>query len=76
MKIVCAVMETEMQNKQDQKRKIKKQIQDIKFQLKSSLILILYNTLLHGINVAVKSRVKAIMTRHFNKLSNLAKQEI
>ena len=36
-------METEMQNKHDQKRKIKKQIGDIKFQLKSSLTLILYN---------------------------------
>ena len=71
MKIVCAVMETEMQNKHDQKRKIKKQIQDFKFQLKSSLTLILYNTLLHRINVAVKSRVKAIMTGHFDKLSNL-----
>ena len=47
MKIACAVMETEMQNKQDQKRKIMKQIRDIKFQLKSSLILILCNTLLH-----------------------------
>ena len=71
MKIACAIMETEMQNKHDQKRKIKKQIQDFKFQLKSSLTLILYNTLLHRINVAVKSRVKAIMTGHFDKLSNL-----
>ena len=34
MKIAHAVMETEMQNKHDQKMKIKKQIRDIKFQLK------------------------------------------
>ena len=71
MKIARAVMETEIQNKHDQKGKIKKQIRDIKFQLKSSLTLILYNTLLHRVNVAVKSRVKAITTRHLNKLSNL-----
>ena len=70
MNIARAVMETEMQNKH-QKRKIKKQIRDIKFQLKSLLTLILYNTLLHQINVAVTSRVNAIMTRNLNKLSNL-----
>ena len=64
MKIARAVMETEIQNKHDQKRKIKKQIWYIKFQLKSSLTLILHNTLLHRINVAVKSRVKTIATRH------------
>ena len=40
-------METEMQNKHDQKRKIRKQMRDIKFKLKSLLILTLYNTLLH-----------------------------
>ena len=71
MNLVHAVMETEMQNKHDQERKIKKQIRDIKFQLKSSLTLILYNTLSHRINVAVKSTVKAVTTRHLNNLSNL-----
>ena len=60
MKIARAVMETEMQNKHDQKRKIKKQIRDIKFQLQSSLTLILYNTLLHRINAAVKSTVDSL----------------
>ena len=71
IKTVPTVIETEMQNKHDQKNKIKKQICNIKFQLKSSLTSILYNTLLHQINAAVKSRVKAITTRHLNKLSNL-----
>ena len=41
MKISSAVMETEMENKHDQKRKITNQIRDIKIQLKSSLALIL-----------------------------------
>ena len=71
MKIARAVMETEIQNKHDQKRKIKKQIGDIKFQLNSTLTLILYNTLLHRRNVAVKCRVKATTNRHLNKLGNL-----
>ena len=71
MKIARAVMETEIQNKHDRKRKFKKQIWDIKFQLKSSLTLILYNTLLQRINVVVKSRVKAITTGHLSKFSNL-----
>ena len=64
-------MATEMQNKHDQKRKIKKQIRDIKSQLKSSLTFILYNTLLRRISIAIQSRVKAITTRHLNKWSNL-----
>ena len=34
-KIAHSVMEIEMQNKHDQPRKIKKQIWDVKFQLKS-----------------------------------------
>ena len=63
MEIEISVLETGMQNKHDQKRKIKKQIHDIKFQLKSSLTLIFYNSLLHRINVAVKSRAKGTMTR-------------
>ena len=71
MKIARAVMETEMEDKHDQKRKIQKQFRDIKFQLKSSSTLILYNTLLDQINIAVKSTVKAITTRHLNKLSSL-----
>ena len=75
IKIARAVMETEIQNKHDQKRKIKKQIRAIKINLKSSLTLILYHTLLHQINIAVKSKVKAIMTRHTKKLINLSNKK-
>ena len=69
-KIALAVMETEMQNKYDQKRRTKKQIWDIKLHLKPSLTLILYNTLLHQMNVADKSIFQTIATRHLNKLIN------
>ena len=41
LKISSAVMETEMENKHEQKRKITQQIRDIKIQFKSSLALIL-----------------------------------
>ena len=75
IKLARVVMETEIQNKHDQKRKIKKQIRDIKINLKSSLALIFYHTLLHQINIAVKSKVKAITTRHTKKLINLRNKQ-
>ena len=58
-----------MQNKHHQHKKMKKQIL-----VKSSLTLILYSTLLHQINIADKSRAKALMPKHLNKLSNLHKK--
>ena len=64
-------MEIERQHKHVQKREIKKQIRDIKFQLKTSLTSILYNTLLHRINVAATIRVKPKATRYLNSSSNL-----
>ena len=39
-------METEIQNKHEQKRKIREQIRDIKIKFKSSLTLIFYSILL------------------------------
>ena len=55
-------------------KKVKKQIRDVKFKLKSFLTLISHNSLLHRINVAVNRRVKVILTRYLNKLSNLHKK--
>ena len=44
--------------------------------LSTSLSVIVYNTLLHQINIAVKSRIKVIKLRHGRKLHNLKlKQE-
>ena len=73
VKVTYVFMQTEIQNKHDQKRKIKKDMRDIKFKLKSSLSLILYNTLLQQMKSTVKGRVKpkAMATRHSNKLINL-----
>ena len=69
-KIALAVMETEMQSKYDQKKRTTKQIWDIKLHLKPSLALILYNTLLHQMNVSYKSIFQIMAHRHLNKLNN------
>ena len=43
--------------------------------MKRNLSLIIFNTVLHQIRVAVKSRLKNISKRHENKLFNLRKQQ-
>ena len=73
---VCACCYGDGNSKQTRpEKKDQKQIRDIKINLKSSLTLILYHTLLHQINIAVKSRVKAITTRHTKKLINLRNKQ-
>ena len=67
-RIARIVMETELQNKHQQKKKIKKEISSISFQLKNILGLYLYHAMFHHINIAVKSRRKSIRIRHEKKL--------
>ena len=75
-KIARLVMETELQNKHREKRKLRKNIRSINVLLSTSLSVIVYNALLHQINIAVKSRIKVIKLRHGKKLHNLKlKQE-
>ena len=70
------VMETELQNKHREKRKLRKSIRSINVLLSTSLSVIIYNAVLQQINIAVKSRIKAIKLRHGKKLRNLKlKQE-
>ena len=57
-KIARLVMETELQNKHRQKRKLRKDILSINVLLSTSLSVIVYNALLHQINIAVKSQFK------------------
>ena len=69
-------MNTELENKySEKKRKLKKEIKKICLELKRNLGLIILNTVLHQISVAVKSRLKNISKRHENKLFNLRKQQ-
>ena len=75
-KISRLVMEMELQNKHREKRKLWKDIRSINVSLSTSLSVIVYNTLLNQINIAVKSRIKVIKLRHGRKLNNLKlKQE-
>ena len=68
-------MNTELQNKHIQNRKLKKEIKKISIELKRIVSLIILNTFFHQINVALKSKRKEITTRHEAKLINLRRQE-
>ena len=65
------MIETELQNKHREKRKLRKDIRSLNMLLSISLSVIVYNALLHQINIAVKSRIKVIKLQHGKKLHNL-----
>ena len=70
------MIQTKLQNKHQEKRKLRKNIRNINVLLSTYLLFIVYNALLHQINIAVKSRTKVIKLRHGKKLYNLKlKQE-
>ena len=69
-KIARLVMETELKNKHREKGKLRKNIRTINVFLSTSLSVIVYNALLHQINIAVKSRIKVIKLRHGKKRHN------
>ena len=52
-----------MQVKHQEKKKLKQEIKALSAQAKIARTL-LYTTLLHGINVAVKNKIKSIAKRH------------
>ena len=68
-------MNTELENKHSEKRKLKKEIKKICIEFKRNLILINLNMVLHQIRVAAKSRLNNISKRYENKLFNLPKQQ-
>ena len=74
-KISSLFMNTELENKNSENRKLKKEIKKICIELKRNSNLIILNTALHQIRVAVKSRLKNISKRHENELFNLRKQQ-
>ena len=75
MHISRLVMEAEMQKKHLEKNKLKKEMKRVGIQLKHSLGLTLYNTLIHQINKAVNIRLKLISLRHNNKLIRSCEQQ-
>ena len=69
-------MQKELDNKHHEKRKLRKKIRYIGIKLKSTSGLILFNALLHQLNIAIKSRQKSVIHRHQKKLLTLrAKQK-
>ena len=75
LRIARLVMESEIQSKHLEKKKLKKELQSICIQLKSVLGLFLYNALLHKVSFAVKTRQKAILKRHEKKLIKFRKNQ-
>ena len=66
---------SELQHKHRQKKRLKSEIRKISIQLKLSLSLLIYSTLLRKINIAVKSISIAISFKHKKKLMNLRKKQ-
>ena len=73
--IARLVMESEIQSKHLEKKKLKKELRLACIQLKSALALFLYNALLHQVSFAVKNRQKAILKRHQKKLIRFRKSQ-
>ena len=68
-------MQSEMQAKHQEKKKLKQKIKALSTRLKNALPRLVYTTLLHRINIAVKSRIKSIARRHEKKLSKFRKHQ-
>ena len=64
-----------MQSKHSEKRKLKKELKEIRNILKRSLNLVILNAVFHQLNMALKSKFKVIANRHQKKLSKLRKQQ-
>ena len=64
-------MDAELQNKHAEKRKLKKKVLEVTGQLRGKVTVIIYSTILHQIDKAMKSKEKAILTRHTNKINKL-----
>ena len=63
------IMENVSQCKHTEKKKVRKEILELDKKLWLCLSIVIYHTLLHQINIAVKSRLKAISKRHAKKLT-------
>ena len=74
-RIARTVMESELQSKHREKKKLKKELTILNNQLKTSLNIILYNILIHQVNIAIKSRFKSIRLRHSKKLIKFRKSQ-
>ena len=67
-------MENELQMKHREKRNLKKDIKAISYLLQRLLSTLAHTTVLHQINMAIRSRVKSIVKRHKRKLIKFRRQ--
>ena len=63
-KISKLIIQTELENKHHEKRKLRKEISSIGIKLKSTLGLTLFNALFHQLNIAIESRQKPVIYCH------------
>ena len=66
--IARLIMENQLQCKHQEKENAQKELLQLDKKVRLSLNIVIYHTLLHKINIAVKSRLKAISKRHAKKL--------
>ena len=69
------IMESELQHKHIEKRKIRKKILETMLKLRNNISSIIYRTVLHQINKATKGRTKSILARHDKKLKILRQRQ-
>ena len=75
-KVAKLVMDTKLQDKHYQIRKIRMEIRSIAISLKLSIRLILFNAVIHLVEVAIQSTLAVIQKRKENKLFNLRQQSV
>ena len=66
-------MESQFQSKHREKKKLKKELKILISQLKTSLNIILYNTLIQQVNISIKSPFKSLTLRPNKKLVKFCK---
>ena len=69
------VMEAELKDKHNSKKKLKNIIRRLKFDLKRKVSFILFTAIIYQLNIAIKSRSKATGLCHEKKLKNLRKAQ-
>ena len=69
------VMEAELKDKHNLKKKLKNIIRRLTFDLKRKVSFILINAIIYQLNIAVKSRSKATGLRREKNLKNLCKAQ-
>ena len=74
-KIAKLVLETELQNKHELKRKIKDEICQLENTISRHINFITFEAVKHKIYVMIKSRQKAVQKRHDKKLCHLRSQK-